>query len=521
MELRGYQREAVAAVLNGPRRALGFAATGLGKTVIALELARILGRTLFVSPSREITFQTATRAREYLPDRRIGIEMGTFEAPLSSDFVCATWQTLVRRLDRYRHERFELLVFDEAHHLHPYGECAEIIQTIPHGKLLLLTATPVRGDGVGLHHFADDVVFSFTPKWGVDNGWLVPPLAQNVVYESPITEEDAVLDVVVKDAVFPAIVFVSSVASIQETVRRLRNAGVNARGVWGTQDRRKRKKIIDAFDVGVIDVLVCHNALTEGWDAPHARSLVIARPTDSPIIYTQMVGRVLRPIVPLCDEMGVEGRRRAIEESEKPAAFIFDLIPRESAPSLVTFVQFYDAAPVKEKQKREEVKKEVEEKLYDIFELVATTPERVERARTFLDILSGVYIDDDIVWVPVSTGAVATYVEEDPLHVDGLPAVYIADDVEKKVIRVSLGGWISRKRRPERRRVFVYNASDPVAFVRKTVGNVAFKTRVTETLYDSVGLRPKTNVSLELYRKLRVAYKVMLEAERLGTITYA
>lgn len=520
MKLRSYQREAVEAVLNGPKRTLGFAATGLGKTVIALELAKILGRTLFVSPSREITLQTARRAREYLPDWRVGIEMGHMTALPYADFVSATWQTLVRRLDQYRNVKFNLLVFDEAHHLHPYGECAKILYELKYDRLLLLTATPVRSDGVGFHHFVDDLAFSFTPKWGVDHGWLVPPMAQNIVYESPVSEEDAIVDVVLKDVEFPALAFVSSVSKIHETVDTLRNAGVNAYGVWGTQNRKDRKKIVEAFDCGVIDVLVAHNALTEGWDAPNCRSLIISRPTDSPIIYTQMIGRVLRPSVELSDEMGIDERRLAIEKSDKPVALIFDLIPRSVQPSLVTFVQFYDAAPVVEKKKREETEKEVEEKLYDVFELVATAPDRVERVRRFLDILSGVVIEDDIVWIPVSPGVVATYVEEDPLDVNDLPAVYFADEHEGSVVRVNLGGWVSRKRRPERRRVFVYRSEKPRNWIRRVVGEVAFKTRVTESLYSDIGIRPKTKVSLELYRKLRVAYKVMREAERLETITY-
>ncbi|MGL4892471.1 MAG: DEAD/DEAH box helicase, partial [Aeromonas veronii] len=65
--------------------------------------------------------------------------------------------------------------------------------------------------------------------------------------------------------------------------------------VTGTTSTTDRAEFYGAFEAGAIQVISSCSVLTEGWDAPWASCAVIARPTTSIGLYTQMIGRVMRP----------------------------------------------------------------------------------------------------------------------------------------------------------------------------------------------------------------------------------
>ena len=55
-----------------------------------------------------------------------------------------------------------------------------------------------------------------------------------------------------------------------------------------------RRDVINKFRNGDISVLINFGVLSTGFDAPEIQTLVIARPTTSLILYSQMIGRGLR-----------------------------------------------------------------------------------------------------------------------------------------------------------------------------------------------------------------------------------
>ncbi len=55
-----------------------------------------------------------------------------------------------------------------------------------------------------------------------------------------------------------------------------------------------RRSLIERFRRGELSVLCNYGVLTTGFDAPKVRCVVVARPTASPILYEQMVGRGMR-----------------------------------------------------------------------------------------------------------------------------------------------------------------------------------------------------------------------------------
>ncbi len=92
----------------------------------------------------------------------------------------------------------------------------------------------------------------------------------------------------------PAIVFCCSVSHADLLAAALRLRGLRAAAVDCRMRRGTRRLVIQQFSRGELDVLLNYGVLSTGFDAPNVRTVVIARPTKSMILYSQMLGRGLR-----------------------------------------------------------------------------------------------------------------------------------------------------------------------------------------------------------------------------------
>lgn len=338
LQLRPYQVEALdyvqAREAEGLRKLMGIAATGLGKTVMFCALAQQRGcRTLILAHRDELISQAVAKVQEVWPDApSIGRVQGPHD-DTRAHVVVASVQTLARghRLARLADppasllrptEPFGLVVVDEAHHAaaDSYRRTLAALRAgEADGPLLLgVTATPDRGDGKGLDDIFDTVAFSYDILWGIRAGYL------SDLRGIAVTIDDLDLDDVkvsrgdyqagdagraLSDAGAPAtiadawlehakgrrtLVFTPTVATAQETVDAFTARGVRAAAVSGVQDMAERRGVLRAFSAGDIDVVVNCMVLTEGYDEPRVDCVVVARPTQSRALYTQMVGRGTR-----------------------------------------------------------------------------------------------------------------------------------------------------------------------------------------------------------------------------------
>jgi len=91
------------------------------------------------------------------------------------------------------------------------------------------------------------------------------------------------------------IVFACSVDHAQMLSSVLRLRGVSAEVLTSQTPEDRRRQIVRDFKNGSgAKVLVNFGILTTGFDAPNARVAIVARPTQSVVLYSQMVGRVMR-----------------------------------------------------------------------------------------------------------------------------------------------------------------------------------------------------------------------------------
>lgn len=331
--LRDYQIEALQRIAKaearGVRRQLGVAATGLGKTVIFCALGREMGvRTLVVAHRDELIEQAVTSIRTWWPDADVGVVKGERDE-VHARVVVASVQTLARpaRLARLLAPTllgdapFGLVVIDEAHHAaaDSYRKVMHALRCDePDGPLLLgVTATPDRGDGKGLVDLFDEVTFTNDIKWGIARNYLCDLKGLRVKLDvdmrglkvtagdynqgqaGQMLEDSDAPNLIVKAWNLHAkgrrtLVFTPTVATAEAVADEFRDHGVKAATVNGAMPMDERRETLAAFHRGDIDVIANCMVLTEGYDEPRVDCIVVARPTKSRALYTQMVGRGTR-----------------------------------------------------------------------------------------------------------------------------------------------------------------------------------------------------------------------------------
>jgi superfamily II DNA or RNA helicase len=93
---------------------------------------------------------------------------------------------------------------------------------------------------------------------------------------------------------WPTLLFATSVDHAKYLAARLNDRGVRAAAVDATTNPTDRRRRIEDFRAGRIRVLTNYGVLTQGFDAPATRAVVVARPVYSTNVYQQMIGRGLR-----------------------------------------------------------------------------------------------------------------------------------------------------------------------------------------------------------------------------------
>ena len=341
-------RDVARAMSAGQRRVLVAAATGTGKGTL---LAALAVRAALRSPGarvlvlchrdellRDLLVRIARVLKGLNPGH--GITAGLVKAgenAAAARIVVASVQTL-------RGERLAqvmaagpapaLVIVDEAHHA-PAKSYQTVLAAVRGARggaapfVLGLTATPYRtgpkGSIMGLGDAFDVVAHEHGIVQAIAEGDLVPPEAVRVDIHMELDlssvhvgaggdyDEDELAKVVDVDArneaiagyvaerlgARQALAFAVSVAHAKRLAEALRGRGVRAEAVWGgTREHplaaRERAALISRFAWGDLQVLVSRDLLFEGFDAPAVEVLVACRPTASPIIAAQLVGRGLR-----------------------------------------------------------------------------------------------------------------------------------------------------------------------------------------------------------------------------------
>ncbi len=300
MKLRPYQQECIEAL---PERGayLIQMATGMGKTVTFANIPR-RGRMLILSHRDELVRQPV----KYF-DVPVGIEQGDSHSCFE-EIISASVPSIVRRLKKFPPDMFDIVVVDEAHH----AAAQSYRKILAHFKPRLtlgFTATPNRGDGVGLEDIFEDIIFERDLEWGIKNGYLsnIHCLRCDIGFDlrdvssrlgdysadeleaavNIASANQAIADAYRRFAKGQTLIFAVSVAHAEAIAREIPGSEV----VIGGKDR---SLTLERFKRGELKCIVNCMVFTEGTDLPNIETVIIARPTKNVALYTQMVGRGTR-----------------------------------------------------------------------------------------------------------------------------------------------------------------------------------------------------------------------------------
>jgi len=317
------QREALAALestrIEGHQAGLVVMATGLGKTWLAsFDSNRPqFRRTLFVAHRETILTQSRDVFRMIRPGASLSIYMGE-KKDSDGDVVFASVQSLHRNLDEFGPEEFDYIVVDEFHH----ASASTYRKVLAHFRpkfLVGLTATPDRSDNADLLALCgDNLVYDCNLIRGISDGLLSPfkyRAIKDVADYTEIPWRGGRFDIDElsrrletqqrAQQVFNEWVnidrpnkrtlsFCCSITHADFMAQYFRDKGVAAVSLHSGDTSAARIDSIDDFKSGIIPIIFSVDLFSEGFDVPEIDLVMMLRPTESPIVFLQQLGRGLR-----------------------------------------------------------------------------------------------------------------------------------------------------------------------------------------------------------------------------------
>lgn len=340
-------------------RNLIVAATGTGKTVVsAFDYKRVSeewggASLLFVAHRQEILRQSLATFRNVLRDGSFGELMVAGERPREGRHVFASIQSLTAlgrtRLGTITPAAYDVVIVDEFHHAEAptYQRLLDRLQP----KLLLgMTATPERSDGLDIKYWFDGHIAVDLRLWeALEQGLLCPfqyfGIADGVdlsrltwsrggydlgQLDGLYTGNDArvakvlkaLYDIIEDPAGMRALGFCVSVKHAEYMADCFRRAEIPAMALSANSTQSERSETLQALRTGHINVIFAVDLFNEGLDIPEIDTVLFLRPTESPVVFLQQLGRGLRRTegkagLTVLDFIGQQHRRFRFEERFK------------------------------------------------------------------------------------------------------------------------------------------------------------------------------------------------------------
>ena len=317
------QCEALTALENtrreGNSSGLVVLATGLGKTWLSAFDSQRAGfeRVLFVAHREEILGQAIKTFRRIRPDAVLGRYTGTEKLP-DAEVLFASIQTLGRQrhLRQFDRDRFDYIVVDEFHHA-AAATYRNLINHFAPKFMLGLTATPERTDGGDLLALCqENVVYRCDVTRGIQEKLLVPfhyfgvpdevdyrniPWRNNRFDEEALTLAVATqkraqnaLDEYHARAGDRTLAFCCSRRHCDFMAEFFGQRGLRAVAVHSGENSAPRAASLEGLEAGSLDIIFAVDMFNEGVDLPNVDTVMMLRPTESTIVWTQQFGRGLR-----------------------------------------------------------------------------------------------------------------------------------------------------------------------------------------------------------------------------------
>ncbi len=300
---------------KGATRALLVSATGSGKTILAaLDVkASNLKTCLFIVHRENIARAALNTFKRVMPNKSVGLLTGNSKQ-FDCDLTFATIQTLKLHHQSIAPDRYDYIVVDEVHH----GGASSYLQVLDYFQAkfnLGMSATPERTDGFNIFKLYDyHIALEFPLIEGLKQGLLAPfhyfgisdatidgELIDEQSAMSKLTSEQRISHIINESKKYGyelekvrGLIFVNSVQYANMLSEGLNARGVRCQALSGNDSEEVRVKTIEKLTKGELHYIITVDIFNEGIDIPVVNQVLLLRPTLSPIIYIQQIGRALR-----------------------------------------------------------------------------------------------------------------------------------------------------------------------------------------------------------------------------------
>ena len=326
-EPRGAQIEALYSLEKsreeGFDKGLVVAATGIGKTYLSAFDSAKYNKILFVAHREEIIKQAAQSFKNVRNSDDIGFFYSN-QKDTKNSFIFALIQTLGK--EQYLNEEyfskdyFDYIIVDEFHHA-VSSNYKKIIDYFTPKFLLGLTATPERLDSKDVFALCDyNMVYEVRLKDAINKGWLVP-FRYYGIYDETVNYEDidykngkyddkqleealmlnkrgeVILNHYLKYNSKRAIGFCTSRHHAEYMAKIFNENNIPSAAVYSGEKgeySEERNIALSKLTSGELKVIFSVDMFNEGLDVPAIDMVMFLRPTQSPTIFLQQLGRGLR-----------------------------------------------------------------------------------------------------------------------------------------------------------------------------------------------------------------------------------
>ena len=319
---------------QGIDKALLISATGTGKTYASAFAMRELGfkRVLFLVHRNQIAKQAKKSFENVFGSRiKTGLVSGAYH-DYDAEFVFATVQTLSKKenLERFARDHFECCIYDEAHHTSA-DSYKKVMDYFTPQFTLGMTATPDKRDdhieGRNIYEIFDhNIAYEIRLQKAMEEDLLCPfhyfgitdleIVDDTMVNGNKLTKEEKLqnfrfltsderVKYVMEQAEYygysgnrvKGLIFCSRIEEANELSKKFNEHGWRTLALSGADSEEVRRDTIERLvndDINELDYILSVDIFSEGVDVPEINQVIMLRPTQSPIVFIQQLGRGLR-----------------------------------------------------------------------------------------------------------------------------------------------------------------------------------------------------------------------------------
>lgn len=310
---------------SGERRALLISATGTGKTYASAFALREMnpGKALFIVHREQIAKQALKSYRKVFGNaKKFGVLSGNIRE-IDVDYLFSTMQMMAKKevRERFSKNEFEVIIIDEVHRVG--SESYQKIMDYFHPQFWLgMTASPERTDNFDIYQLFDhNIAYEIRLQQALEEDLLCPfhyfGIAEMEMDGQVFDDNTGVqnfaklvcearIDYILEKANYygysgkrvKGLIFCSRKEEAKELSDKFNGRGYQTTFLCGEDSQEKRETCIDRLTddqrLDRLDYIFTVDIFNEGVDIPEINQVIMLRPTKSPIVFIQQLGRGLR-----------------------------------------------------------------------------------------------------------------------------------------------------------------------------------------------------------------------------------